>query len=31
LWYPIVIALFTFVIGTLFVRETKDNDINAHE
>jgi len=31
LWYPIVIALFTFVIGTLFVRETKDNDINAHD
>jgi predicted MFS family arabinose efflux permease len=31
LWYPIVIALFTFVIGTLFVRETKDNDIHAHD
>ncbi len=30
LWYPIVIALFTFVIGSLFVRETKDNDIHAH-
>jgi len=30
LWYPIVIALLTFVIGTLFVRETKDNDIHAH-
>jgi len=30
LWYPIVIALITFVIGTLFVRETKDNDIHAH-
>ncbi len=30
LWYPIVIALMTAVIGTLFVRETKDNDINAH-
>ncbi len=29
LWYPIVIALFTFVIGMLFVRETKDNDIHA--
>jgi predicted MFS family arabinose efflux permease len=24
LWYPIVIALMTFVIGTLFLRETKD-------
>jgi MFS family permease len=29
LWYPIVIALITFVIGTLFVRETKNNDIYA--
>jgi MFS family permease len=29
LWYPIVVALITFVIGTLFVRETKDNNIYA--
>jgi MFS family permease len=29
LWYPIVIALVTFVIGALFVRETKNNDIYA--
>ena len=29
LWYPIVIAVMTFVIGTLFVRETKDVDIYA--
>ena len=27
LWYPIVIALMTFVIGTLFLRDTKDVDI----
>ena len=27
LWYPILIALMTFVIGTLFLRETKDVDI----
>ena len=27
LWYPVVIALVTLVIGTLFVRETKDNDL----
>jgi MFS family permease len=27
LWYPIVIAVMTFVIGTLFVRETKDRSI----
>ncbi len=30
LWYPIVIALMTAIIGLLFVRETKDNDINTH-
>ncbi len=29
LWYPIIIAVMTLVIGTLFVRETKDNDLNA--
>ena len=29
LWYPVVIALATFVIGMLFVRETKDRDIYA--
>ena len=29
LWYPIIIALVTVVIGTLFVAETKDNDIYA--
>jgi hypothetical protein len=29
LWYPIIIALFTFVIGMLFVKETKNNDIYA--
>ena len=29
LWYPIVIATMTFIIGTLFIRETKDVDIYA--
>jgi len=29
LWYPIIIALVCAVIGGLFVRETKDNDIYA--
>jgi len=29
LWYPIVIALMSFVIGSLFLRETKDVDISA--
>ncbi|MBP7451210.1 MAG: MHS family MFS transporter [Ottowia sp.] len=31
LWYPIVIAAITFVIGVLFVRETKDVDIYADD
>jgi len=29
LWYPIIIALVTFVLGALFIKETKDNDIYA--
>jgi hypothetical protein len=28
LWYPIVIALMTFVVGMLFIKETKDNKIH---
>lgn len=31
LWYPIIIAGATFLIGTLFVRETKDVDIYARD
>ena len=31
LWYPIVIALMTFVIGALFIKETKDVDIYADD
>ncbi len=31
LWYPIIIASATFVIGMLFVRETKDVDIYAND
>ena len=31
LWYPIVIAVATLVIGMLFVRETKDVDIYAND
>ncbi len=31
LWYPIVIASMTFIVGTLFVRETKDRDIEQVE
>ena len=27
LWYPIVVALMSFVIGSLFLRETRDVDI----
>ena len=29
LWYPIVIAVMSLVIGTLFLRETKNRDIHA--
>ena len=29
LWYPVVIASICFVIGVLFVKETKNNDIYA--
>ena len=28
LWYPIIVALITLVIGTLFLKETKDRDIH---
>ena len=31
LWYPIIIAGATFVIGTLFIKETKDVDIYADD
>ncbi|PWC36954.1 MFS transporter [Azospirillum sp. TSO22-1] len=31
LWYPIIIAAATLVIGLLFVRETKDVDIYAND
>jgi len=31
LWYPIVVAAVTLVIGVLFVRETKDVDIYAND
>jgi nitrate/nitrite transporter NarK len=27
LWYPVIVALVTLVVGTLFVRDTKDVDI----
>jgi MFS family permease len=31
LWYPIIIAGMTLVIGTLFIKETKDIDIYAED
>jgi hypothetical protein len=30
LWYPIVVAVITLVVGTLFLGETKDRDIKAN-
>jgi MFS family permease len=29
LWYPVVVAAITFVIGTLFIRETRDHRIST--
>jgi len=31
LWYPIIVAGMTLVIGTLFIKETKDVDIYAND
>ena len=31
LWYPVVVAAATFVIGMLFIKETKDIDIYAND
>ncbi len=28
LWYPIIVAVMTLIIGTLFIRETKDNTLS---
>ena len=31
LWYPIVVAIMTLIIGTIFLSETKDRDIRTYE
>jgi len=31
LWYPVIVAAATFVIGMLFIKETKDVDIFAND
>jgi MFS family permease len=31
LWYPIIVSIMSFVIGSLFIRETKDVDISRTE
>ena len=31
LWYPIIVAGMTFIIGMLFIKETKDVDIYAND
>jgi hypothetical protein len=28
LWYPIVVAMMTVVIGALFLKDNRDRDIN---
>ena len=30
LWYPIVVAAMSFVVGLIFLPETKDRDITQH-
>lgn len=30
LWFPIVVAGITFIVGMLFLRETKDVDITRY-
>ncbi|MBP7618147.1 MAG: MHS family MFS transporter [Geothrix sp.] len=31
LWYPVIVALMTTVIGFLFLKETKDRDISTYQ
>lgn len=31
LWYPVIVASMTFIIGMIFIRETKDVDIYARD
>ena len=31
LWYPIIVAIATAVIGSLFLKETKDRDISTYQ
>jgi hypothetical protein len=30
LWYPIGVALMTVIVGTLFLRETKNRDLRGY-
>ena len=29
LWYPVIVAAVTFVVGMLFIRETRDHRIST--
>jgi hypothetical protein len=31
LWYPIVVALMTFVVGLIFLKDRKDIDLQSDE
>jgi MFS family permease len=31
LWYPIIVSLITVVVGTIFLKETKERDITTYE
>ena len=31
IWYPVIVAALTFVIGAIFLKETKDRDISTYQ
>jgi hypothetical protein len=31
LWYPVIVALITVVVGAIFLKETKDRDITTYD
>ena len=31
LWYPIIVAIMTLIVGSLFLKEVKDRDIHHNE
>jgi ABC-type polysaccharide/polyol phosphate export permease len=31
LWYPIIVSIVTVVVGAIFLRETRERDIETYE